>query len=559
MKKLTAILISAVLICSAAACSSGQDAASTAEEAALPSAGSNVAEIDVKDLPSKLDLRNYNGQNYVTAVKNQKAGDCWTFSLSGAAEIACLFANNQGVPTGKPNPNVDFSEKYIAWYLYHGITEDDVCKGRVRASQVGEGFDPAEAEKENPEAVYAFGGEFVSFANLFGSGFGPVSESTEINGMEPFRYGPVTKLEWTLPLNADYRCAPTDAFLRNSCILPSPADTDENGSYVFNEDALNAIKMELYKGHGVSIAFNAADSVYHVKNHTTYYSGDAPADHAVVVVGYDDDFSKDNFTAKSKENSTPPGDGALIIKNSWGMTGDQSPDDGYLYLSYYDHSLCAPMSVEFDSVDRLSHTAFSIDQYDLMMTSWYGITDYETETKTANVFDAEEDESLYQISYVTSLPDTEVSYEIFKGVEKDDPSSGELLEQGVNTHPYGGSHKIDLRDEYPLKKGDRYAVVLTMKRTDAEKQVYTEIFPYATEFSHGLTVRGVINPGESYRFTDGKWSDMTQLKDSLTEKAFEQCSQKYADRKTSTEIKLDSKDTFTVDNYPIKAILAPAG
>ena len=66
-------------------------------------------------LPSKVDLRNYNGKNYVTPVKSQNFGDCWSFSLAGSAEIAYLFANDMGVEAGEVNDQVDFSEKYIVW------------------------------------------------------------------------------------------------------------------------------------------------------------------------------------------------------------------------------------------------------------------------------------------------------------------------------------------------------------------------------------------------------------------------------------------------------------
>ena len=138
------------------------------------------------------------------------------------------------------------------------------------------------------------------------------------------------------------------------------------------------------------------------------------------------------------------------------------------------------------------------------------------------------------------------------------PSSGKLLEKGVNRHTFAGYHKIDLKGEYPLKKGERYSVVLTMKRSgDDGSVVYTETFPYSTKFSTGLNVKGIVNRGESYLYHDGKWTDMSEMKDSLIEKAYRQLNEKLGSKETFTSISLDSKDTFTIDNYPIKAILAP--
>jgi len=100
-------------------------------------------------------------------------------------------------------------------------------------------------------------------------------------------------------------------------------------------------------------------------------------------VGYDDDFPKEKFTRTKSdgtviEGSTPPDNGALIIKNSWGLTTfDGDIDDGYLYLSYYDHSLLAALSYVFDNNNKAKHITRNIDQYDLMMTIWYGTSDYE--------------------------------------------------------------------------------------------------------------------------------------------------------------------------------------
>ena len=54
------------------------------------------------------------------------------------------------------------------------------------------------------------------------------------------------------------------------------------------------------------------------------------ANHAVTIVGWDDNYSKDNFLI------TPPGDGAWIVKNSW---VSEWGDNGYMYVSYYDGSL----------------------------------------------------------------------------------------------------------------------------------------------------------------------------------------------------------------------------
>lgn len=64
---------------------------------------------------------------------------------------------------------------------------------------------------------------------------------------------------------------------------------------------------------------------------SAYYStqNDDSREHSISIVGWDDNFSKDNFATK------PPYDGAWLVKNSWG----HYYGSGYIWLSYYDASI----------------------------------------------------------------------------------------------------------------------------------------------------------------------------------------------------------------------------
>ena len=74
----------------------------------------------------------------------------------------------------------------------------------------------------------------------------------------------------------------------------------------------------------------AADAAYFDESTDAYYCwGDEPFDHAVTVVGWDDRFSRDRFL----EGHEPPGDGAFLVRNSWGTSFG---DGGYFWVSYYD-------------------------------------------------------------------------------------------------------------------------------------------------------------------------------------------------------------------------------
>ena len=551
MKKLLAFVLLVMIICSCAGCDS---------EKKDNEDNGGFEKIDVSELPSKLDLRDLDGMNYVTPVKTQLFGDCWAMAMAAAAETSYLYANDMGVDAGLENKQVDFSEKYISWYVFHGMTREDVKVGRVRASQIGEGFDPSEAEKDTPVISAIFGGAFVGNVNLFGAGFGPVDESLTVNGEKPYSYDDMWSGEWTLPQNAEYRCADSDAILRNAIKLPSPAQHDKDGAYSFDQEGVDAIKYELNKGHAVTIGVYSSHVDFGGKSRHVYYEGEDSVDHAVAIIGYDDDYPKERFTRKgtggdTAKDITPPENGAFIIKNSWGLSGDPD-DDGYLWLSYYDQSIKTPLSYSFDNSKKAAHTARNIDQYDLLMTQWYATVDREDEFRMANVFDAEGDESLYQIAYMTTQSKTEVSYEIYQGIDDGDPASGELLEKGECRHTYPGYYTVDLADEYKLRKGDKYAVVLTMKHTAGEDDVYSEVFPYSTQIADGIKARAVVNKGESYLWEKGSWTDLSRMIGTHIDIAFEQIGNEIGKKERELPIKLDSKDTFVVDNYPIKAILA---
>lgn len=80
---------------------------------------------------------------------------------------------------------------------------------------------------------------------------------------------------------------------------------------------------------GTSIHADAINysTYYNETNSALYYYGSGKVDHDVAIVGWDDNYSRNNF------NTVPPNNGAWIIRNSWGSGWG---DNDYFYLSYYD-------------------------------------------------------------------------------------------------------------------------------------------------------------------------------------------------------------------------------
>ena len=78
------------------------------------------------------------------------------------------------------------------------------------------------------------------------------------------------------------------------------------------------------------IYYNQEESAYCWCPDPVWYS--SYTNHAVTIVGWDDNYPAKNF--KTLPTWAGAGDGAWIIRNSW---GDEFGEDGYMYISYYDY------------------------------------------------------------------------------------------------------------------------------------------------------------------------------------------------------------------------------
>ena len=66
---------------------------------------------------------------------------------------------------------------------------------------------------------------------------------------------------------------------------------------------------------------------YKASTASYYYNGTSGTNHEVLIVGWDDNYAASNFA------TAPAGNGAFIVKNSWGTSWGSG---GYFYASYYD-------------------------------------------------------------------------------------------------------------------------------------------------------------------------------------------------------------------------------
>ena len=453
------------------------------------------------ELPSKLDLRD---RGVVSPVKNQDLwGTCWAFATNAAVEISLASAIAQ--KTGETPKALDCSALQTAWFGYTPLPDDASTLSGTAASQAGEGAAPkAGKEKLN------LGANVIVPSSCFMQGVG-VSWLSET---------PYQNAEGNRSTSGDWSVAESK---RNHSIARlskmNYLDYLHTTSYTLDQSALKATKAELNAGRGVAVAYRANEPDYMNSDNWCQYidatdSAHTDTNHVVCIVGYDDSYPASNFN----EGHQPPGDGAFIVKNSWGSSSSKGFDwslwgyenSGYFYLSYYDHSIYRPCSYEFDidsyTGDNIDTDAEVVDQYDYLQAdsiSWAVLSNSGADGWYSNVYTASRKESLHDIGTYYLGPGYTLKYRVYKleddADSPDDYVSATPAAEGTYTADSEGYVSIKLDERVRVKKGGKYAVWFS--QSDAYGACYA---PYAGSTGPnsldnvGWEAMVVINEGESF-------------------------------------------------------------
>lgn len=440
-------------------------------------------------LPASFDLRTAGNS---TTVKDQSPwGSCWAFGALSSLESSQL----NGASGNGAAEDPDYSERQLAWFAYEPQTAESITVSAAESDQAGEGITFSGAGRLDK------GGNMPQAAAVLSTWQGAALEA-EIPYLNEEGY---TSEAGTWDVAAENRNI-SSIHLQNADFLASPASFDKYGSdglpsadavYTYDEDAAAAIKTALQKYGAVAIAYFADQSLpdgslngeyFNYNNYCQYVdvlNRTTIQNHGVSIVGWDDNYPRTNF----KEGKQPEGDGAWIVKNSWGSDWGL---DGYFWLSYYDRTVAQVTSFQGESIDNYDNN-YQYDYLGLASGMKFGALD--EEMGIANVFTAKGDEEIQAVSAVTQAADSTVTVKIYKVPEDADgpvPDHAELIAEQSEQIAYSGYHTIILDTPAVIEAGEKFSVVQVIKDGDNQWYIPVEIGADAS------AQKAVCNRGESY-------------------------------------------------------------
>lgn len=387
--------------------------------------------------------------NLMTSVKDQGNLDiCWSFASLGTLESYLAL---------KRDEYYDFSEEHLRWWG----TADEEGYGWHRESYKG-GYDQIAL------------GYFTAWA-------GPKFESDI-----PLQYSKLA----SKPSNMNE----AETAFNVSSIIYLKKDKETIKNAVLNYGGV-------YTGY-----FHSA--LYYDKVKGTYcYPGErTAANHSIIIVGWDDNYPKENF----RINSNIKNNGAWLVKSSWGNIGNEG---GYIWISYEDSTL---LDESYNTNYAIMEAEASSNKYKLYQHDEEG-ADYtfklnkedktpETNLYGANLFDFTEDYNILD-SIVFQTTNKGANYDLYYIPLKDDvPDIENKITLYSGVVPYSGYIKTDV-NSFVLPKGKGLVGVHIDNSVNnkaasigcQESLVYT---------SGEYLYKAKANLGESYIFNEDSVEDL---------------------------------------------------
>jgi len=398
--------------------------------------------------PSSFDLRNVNGNNYTTSVKNQQGGTCWCFSTMASLESNLLMTNIWSASGEFGSP--DLAEYHLDWWNGFNIFNNDDDLG-------GDGLH-----------VHV-GGDFLLASAYLSRGEGAVREIDTPGdpcNTTPFRKYPTYHFYY--PKNIEWFSA---------------------GS---NLENINIIKETIMtKGAIATMHCNDDEFMCDYGSYKAFYQppgSNFSGQHNVVIIGWDD--NKITPATNATNNKT----GAWLCKNS-------HFELGYYWISFYDFSCCQHPyqgAVSFHDVELLKYNSIYYHDY-------HGWRDtIRSADKAFNKFIAKANETLKAVSFFTAEDNLGFDVIIYDSFENG--SLKNRLSSKSGTILYKGFHTIELDSTVPLQKGSEFYIYLSL--SEGGQPIDRTSFVTSIGDKNRAIVNSRANPDESYYLIGSTWYDL---------------------------------------------------
>ena len=388
------------------------------------------------------------------SIRNQSPyGTCWGFAPTSLAELSVL--NNDGTL-------LDLSELHSVYFAYHYTSADG-----------------KDGVKYLPTASYNYlsmGGDPSFIYHTYANWVGAADEKT----------APYSEAAATLESGLSNDIAMNDsAHLRNF--------------YIVNKADRKYIKQLIKEYGGVGMSYYDDNQYYDYSTNSYYSTVSDNTNHAISVVGWDDD----KVTNSSNK-------GAWLVRNSWGS--NEYSHFGYFWMSYDEPSI-------YDRVyalDCVSDTGSSDDdfydhnyQYDLSAYSQYGWIGNGTSSTIANIFTATGTQLLKAVGVETQNPNINYTVNIYTDIaNSSNPESGTLVRIQTGSFTYQGFHTIKMDNPLTLTKGETFSVVIKLESMDGKSGAY---YVMESKYNLGNAASWYCGgeKGQSFYYNYG-WRDMVE-------------------------------------------------
>ena len=434
-------------------------------------------------LENKYSLKDIIPANMV-AKNQQHTNSCWTFSSLGALESTLALKDYKN---GKTPVVYDFSERHMEY---------------ATSNTFSDGINPNGFSREVGK-----GGNAYIFVPYLTNGTGAIAES-EMEFIDS---------EEKIPLSS----------IENKKVITQVDDIVKFPSYNVT-DNLTEIKRQMkehiqsYGGISALVSGSLVEECYNNKTGAIYCDDRTkyPINHAVLIVGWDDNYSKDNFV----ESKRPTSDGAWIIRNSWGT---EIGEDGFMYISYEDVNIYSQLTGIINAQSGVTYeNIYQYDQYGGM--GYIGYT--KSKVYLATVFDKKTTglEYLTQVSIDASETYNCKVYVNPNGTSKAMNDLQQVkLKDGESETFDAGYHTIEFLEPVQIT-GDNFVVVLEIQGTQTDKMSamieynYKEFKGEESPFDNVTVENDKCFWTVEGSFESGKWFDCSKTYE-LSNKDYPNC------------------------------------